>query len=323
MKNVCVIGTGISGSTIANLLSKKYKVDVYEKAKGIGGRSSYRRYLDNFGFDHGLQYISPKTSKFKKFCYSLQKKRVLKNWQGPHKFNHNKVLENKKHTKLIGVKGNNAISKYLLKNINCIFGHELFKIERIKKNWKLSFLNGDVKYYEILIISIPFAQSKKLLIKFLPNFFKNKNVKMDANITVMTVTNKIKNNFSSFLFDDEVIGWAAKENSKNRFKYKYDLWTIQSTFKWANKNILKYRSNKKRFINFLINRFNKLSKINVNKIYFSNIHGWLYSANKKKLNIQSFWSNSLKVGICGDWFGGPRYENGWISASDLYKKMIN
>ena len=323
MKNVCVIGTGISGSTIANLLSKKYKVDVYEKAKGIGGRSSYRRYLDNFGFDHGLQYISPKTSKFKKFCYSLQKKQVLKNWQGPHKFNHNKVLENKKHTKLIGVKGNNAISKYLLKNINCIFGYELFKIERIKKNWKLSFLNGDVKYYEILIISIPFAQSKKLLIKFLPNFFKNKNVKMDANITVMTVTNKIKNNFSSFLFDDEVIGWAAKENSKNRFKYKYDLWTIQSTFKWANKNILKYRSNKKRFTNFLINRFNKLSKINVNKIYFSNIHGWLYSANKKNLKIQSFWSNSLKVGICGDWFGGPRYENGWISASDLYKKMIN
>ena len=54
MKNVCVIGTGISGSTIANLLSKKYKVDVYEKAKGIGGRSSYRRYLNNFGKPHSI-----------------------------------------------------------------------------------------------------------------------------------------------------------------------------------------------------------------------------------------------------------------------------
>ena len=65
---------------------------------------------------------------------------------------------------------------------------------------------------------------------------------MEANITVMTVANKIKNNFSSFLFNDEVIGWAAKENSKKRFKYKYDLWTIQSTFKWANRNILKIAS---------------------------------------------------------------------------------
>ena len=144
MKSVCVIGSGISGSTVANLLSKKYKVDVYEKAKGIGGRSSHRRYLNKLGFDHGLQYISPKTNKFEKFCSRLQKKRVLKKWQGPHKFDHSKVLENKKHTKLIGVNGNNAISKYLLKNINCIFGYELFKIERVRKNWKLSFLNGDV-----------------------------------------------------------------------------------------------------------------------------------------------------------------------------------
>ena len=80
---------------------------------------------------------------------------------------------------------------------------------------------------------------------------------------------------------------------------------------------------KKKFTNFLINRFKKLSKININKIYFSNIHGWKYSANKKSLNIQSLWSKSLKVGICGDWFGGPRYENGWISASDLYKKITN
>ena len=73
----------------------------------------------------------------------------------------------------------------------------------------------------------------------------------------------------------------------------------------------------------MINRFKKLSKIKINKIYFSNIHGWKYSANKKNLNIQSLWSKSLKVGICGDWFGGPRYENGWISASDLYKKITN
>ena len=29
MKSICVIGSGISGATIANLLSKKYKVDTF------------------------------------------------------------------------------------------------------------------------------------------------------------------------------------------------------------------------------------------------------------------------------------------------------
>ena len=52
---------------------------------------------------------------------------------------------------------------------------------------------------------------------------------MDANITVMIVTKKIKTNISSYLFNDRILGWVAKENSKNRFKSIHDLWTLQST----------------------------------------------------------------------------------------------
>ena len=58
MSSFCVIGSGISGATIANLLNKKHTVDLYDKARGLGGRSSFKR-LDNLrGFDHGTQYFS-------------------------------------------------------------------------------------------------------------------------------------------------------------------------------------------------------------------------------------------------------------------------
>ena len=39
MSRYCVIGSGISGATIANLLSKKNSVDLFDKARGPGGRS--------------------------------------------------------------------------------------------------------------------------------------------------------------------------------------------------------------------------------------------------------------------------------------------
>ena len=323
MKSICVIGTGISGATISNLLSKKYKVDVYDKAKGIGGRSAFRRYLSNVGFDHGLQYISPKTKNFKKFLNNLIRKKIVKKWVGSHKFYNEKVLENKNHIKLIGTKGNNSISKHLLRNINCHFGFELYKVQKVKKNWKLTFLNGEVKYYEGLIITAPFPQVKKLTKKFLFNFFKNKKIKMNANFTVMVVIKKTKNEISSYFFDDKILGWAAKENSKKRFKYKYDLWTLQSTYAWANRNFSKYKKQKLKFINLFIKQFQKLTKSKIKKVYFSNIHGWKYSSNSKPLNVKSYWNKSLKIGICGDWFNGPRYENGWISAKDLYKKITN
>ena len=37
MLDFCIIGSGISGSTIANFLSKKYSVQILDKARGPGG----------------------------------------------------------------------------------------------------------------------------------------------------------------------------------------------------------------------------------------------------------------------------------------------
>ena len=37
--------------------------------------------------------------------------------------------------------------------------------------------------------------------------------------------------------------------------------------------------------------------------------------------IKSYWNNKLNLGVCADWFVGPRVEAGWISANDLFKKI--
>jgi predicted NAD/FAD-dependent oxidoreductase len=86
MSRYCVIGSGISGATIANLLSKNHSVDLFDKARGPGGRSSFKRLDKDKGFDHGTQYISPKSPAFKKFINILIKKKILKKWSGKHLF---------------------------------------------------------------------------------------------------------------------------------------------------------------------------------------------------------------------------------------------
>ena len=128
MKDFCIIGSGISGATIANSLSKKFSLDVYDKARGAGGRSSNKKLNKNESFDHGVQYISPKSIQFKSFIKDLINKKILKNWLGRHLFLNTNKKEDKKHIKIIGKKGNNAISKYLLKDINCNFNNLTTKI---------------------------------------------------------------------------------------------------------------------------------------------------------------------------------------------------
>ena len=321
MSNFCVIGSGISGATIANLLSNNNSVDLFDKAKGPGGRSSYKRLDKVKGFDHGTQYISPKNPTFKKFIKALIRKKVLKNWRGKHLFLKINKREKKNHTKIIGQNGNNDISKYLLKNIKCNFQNELKKIDYKQKKWFLTFSNGEKKIYEKLILTCPYPQLLKLAKRFIKSPFMKSKVKMDANITVMIVIKQTKNKISSYFFDDQILGWAAKENSKKRFKSKLDLWTLQSTYGWANKKINKNRKNKDLNSKVLIDNFFKLTGIKKTKILFSLNHGWKYSSNSNPLRIKSYWSPSLNLGVCADWFIGPRLEAGWISANNLYKKI--
>jgi renalase len=321
MSSFCIIGSGISGATIANLLSKKHSVDLFDKARGPGGRSSFKRLDKAKGFDHGTQYISPKSPAFKKFIKELIKKKVLKNWGGKHLFLHKVKKEKKNHTKVIGSKGNNDISKYLLRNINCHFQNELKKVDYKKNRWILTFADGEKKIYEKIILTCPFPQLSKLAKKFIQSSFIKKKIKMDANITVMITIKKTNKNISSYFFNDKILGWAAKENSKNRFKSSQDLWTLQSTYDWANKKINKNRENIKLNSKILIDQFFKLTGIKKTKILSSLNHGWKFSSNSTALNIKSYWNSSLGLGVCADWFVGPRLESGWVSANDLYKKI--
>ena len=321
MSSFCVIGSGISGATIANLLNKKHTVDLYDKARGLGGRSSFKRLDNQRGFDHGTQYFSPKTSEFKRFTKKLIEKKILKIWGGNHKFLSDKKKENKKHVKVIGRKGNNDISKYLLKNVRCYFQSELKKINFQNRKWNLTFNNGEIRNYEYLILTCPFPQLKKLSKKYIKNSFIREKIKMDANITILIEIKKTNLGYSSFLFNDRILGWAGYENSKKRFKSKSDLWTLQSTFNWANKKINQNKVLKKTNAKILIDKFFKLTGIKQTKILFSLNHGWKYSSNSKPLKLKSYWNSRLNLGVCADWFNGPRLESGWISANDLYKKI--
>ncbi|MDC3174650.1 NAD(P)-binding protein [Candidatus Pelagibacter sp.] len=323
MSSFCVIGSGISGATIANLLNKKHNVDLYDKARGLGGRSSFKRLDKIRGFDHGTQYFSPKTPEFKKFTKKLIEKKILKIWEGNHKFLSDKKKENKKHVKVIGRKGNNDISKYLLKNVRCYFQSELKKINFQNRKWSLIFNDGEIRNYENLILTCPFPQLKKLSKKYIKNSFIKEKIKMDANITILIEIKKTNLGYSSFLFNDRILGWAGYENSKKRFKSKSDLWTLQSTFNWANKKINQNKVLKKTNAKILIDKFFKLTGIKRTKVLFSLNHGWKYSSNSKPLKLKSYWNSRLNLGVCADWFNGPRLESGWISANDLYKKINN
>ena len=319
MIDFCVLGSGISGSIIANILSKKYSVCVLDKAKGIGGRSSNKKIKNLGSFDHGLQYFSSENEKFYKFLKPFVKKKVLKEWLGVHlDFNFKKNVNT---TKIIGSRGNNDLNKFLLKNINKKLNSEVYKVEKTNNFWSI-FCSNETILSKNLIVTFPFLQSKRLLRNYLNKNLKKLSLSMQPNITLMVLEKKNNNNsISSIKFKNKIIAWASNENSKKRYFSDKKLWTIQSTIPFAKKIINKYKSNKNKYSNLILKEFAKLIGSNINSFKIIKIHGWKYSYNLKKTNLDSIWNKKLCYGICGDWFIGSKAHCAWMSANSLYSKI--
>ncbi len=319
MLDFCIIGSGVSGSTIAYLLSKKYSVHILDKARGPGGRASNKRFKQNLSFDHGVQYISPKSKEFLKFIKTLCKKKEAKIWTGNHldfTFEKKEISE-----KFIGMKGNNFISKFYTKKIKKSFQSSVKSIFNNKYFWEIKLDNGEYIQAKSIILTCPFPQSKKIAGKYLEKKISTLKINMEPNITTMLAfKNQRSVPVSSIKFNDDVLTWAAFENSKNRFYSSNSLWTLQSSIRWARKNINRYKKSKKAE-NTLISKFLNFTGYKKNRIIFKKTHGWKYSYNLNGSPLKSYWNKKLRLGLCADWFIGPKVENAWLSASDLAKKI--
>ena len=148
---------------------------------------------------------------------------------------------------------------------------------------------------------------------------------MEPNLTLMVALNKSLNlNLSAITFeDDDVLGFVANENTKKKDLINKDLelWTIQSSLKYAIKNIYEYRNNKQSLIDEMLKSFSTKLKVDIKKdnIQYSDIHGWLYAYNQKTAAPNCYWDKDLRLGICGDWFSGAQAENAFANAKQLAK----
>lgn len=320
MKDFCVVGSGVAGSTVASLLVKKYSVEIFDKARGPGGRASNRRYKNKLSFDHGLQYLSPKSNEFKKFILNLKQKKILNLWPGKHL---NFTFEKKKDSaKYIGKKGNNDICKYLIKNIKVNYNSTITNIKFNSKYWTITINNKDKVFFKYLILTCPFPQLRILASKYVKKEISNLKVDMVPNITIMAAyKNYSKLDINSIKFNDRVIAWAAQENTKNRFKTNQMLWTIQCTESFSKKIINSFKNNKNKYQSLVLNKFQDLLGFQVKDVVFKSIHGWKYSLNKYSTSRECYWKHNLSLGVCGDWFNGPYAEDAWQSSNSLYKRI--
>ena len=303
-QEIAIIGSGISGISIGNMLNHIANVTIFEKSRGIGGRIS-TRYIGDFEFDHGAQFFTIKTDSFQKFMQPLIDNGIIDVWDARFvEINKNKVIHKKKwnleYPHYVGTPRMNAICKHLASKVNVNLKVKVQTIERIDNNkWKLSDSNNkELGKFDWVISTTPSHQSKTLLPKEFAYHKSLKEIKMLGCYALMLgFKNKLYLGWDAALVKNSDISWISNNSSKPKRNLLNTI-VVLTTNKWADENIesdLEYVKSE------MIKTLSGIIDYCGNELVESNIHRWKYANIEKNNKYKYLLDQNNKLAVIGDW----------------------
>lgn len=126
-RTCAIVGAGMTGLTAANhLAANGWKVTVFDKGRGPGGRMATRR-IGTSRFDHGAQFMTVRDTRFAAAVSTWVDAGVVRDW-----FTH------EGHTRYIGVDGMNGIAKHLARDLDVRLHTRVTCIEQIGGRWSIT-----------------------------------------------------------------------------------------------------------------------------------------------------------------------------------------
>jgi len=327
---IAVVGAGLSGLTVARQLqSQGHHVTVYEKSAGVSGRMSTRQ-TELGGFDHGAQYFTATSDRFKKEISDWKKLGWVTPWdeklvsleQGCAK------PSGKSTTRYVAMPGMNALGKQLAHGLDVRKGQQVVALEAYGEQWLLKVEADTVGIaatagpFDAVLLAIPADQAAPLLGE-LPKFaVQATKAKMQPCWTLMLgFQTSLDLPYGGAWVNQSRLSWIARDTSKPLHRAG-ERWVAQASPAWSIEHL---EEDPERAKEKLLKAFHEATGSWIQPIH-AVVHRWRFAQSEHPLPSDCLWDEKRKVGVCGDWFavgleGGGRVENAFLSALALAKSV--
>lgn len=323
MKNVAVIGAGLSGLSCAKSLQETANVTVFDKSRGVSGRMS-TRYAGDFEFDHGAQYFTARHPAFKGAVLKAVSTGHVAPWNGRALYHKAGELEaDRGADRFVATPRMNSWMKVWAAALNVRLGVRITKLTRSEGHWQMTDEAGEVyDGFDEVVLAIPSPQALNLLPDDFPALSSVKDAKMDACFALMLGFENLPDlGWDTLRMDTGPVAWLAVNSSKPSRGAAPTL-MVHTAPDWSNVHADDDRAE---LMNMLLAETSRITGINAASAAHKSLHRWLYASNSSSPNIPCLRSAALNLTVCGDWCLGGRVENAFLSgcaAADAVKSSL-
>ena len=307
---VGIIGAGISGLACAQLLARsRFKVTLFEKSRGVGGRMATRRFDSGITFDHGAQYFTIRDPEFASQVEQWCTAGVAAEWNGKIVSLEKGVCTelNEPRARYVGVPSMNAIAKALATGLEVRTSTTVQSISRNEGQWQVTDAVGTIHGpFDYVISSAPPVQTQTLM-GALSTYFARPltSVVMAPCWAVMFQPQApLRAEFDAAFVHGSPLSWIARNSSKNGRDDK-ECWVLHASAEWSRQNL---EDSAERIATSLGDAFWNATRLSPQPLEVAMAHRWRYALPHEPLASRFIFDHETKLGACGDWCGGPRVE---------------
>jgi len=312
---IAVVGAGVSGLTCARELTRSgFAVNVFEKARGGGGRSATRR-AGAFHFDHGAQYFTVRDQRFASEVEDWICSGVVQPWVGRivELGEGGSLVDKREPTRYVGVPGMTAVARGLTADVGVRWQARVRKIERLEARWRLILEGGEVHDgYTAVVVSAPAPQSADLLLGPAPHLSAACGpVEMLPCWSVMAAFEEpIGAGFDGAFIKDRDLAWVACDSSKPGRSAIPECWVLQAGPEWSRRNL---ERNASEVAGELLASFFALGGWPYQQPLHLDAHRWRFARSAELRRTGVLLDADARVAVCGDWLYGDRIEGAYCS----------
>ncbi len=315
---IAIIGAGLSGLTLAHRLSEVHDVDVFEKARGPGGRMSTRRAAP-YAFDHGAQYFTAQSERFQAFIGGLEAQGLVAKWPQDILLTGGAGVSDK--PKYVAQPGMNAICKHLAETEQVHTGVHVETLSKGAEGWQMSAKDGARHgQFDWVISTAPAEQSAALLPESFSGQMVLREVEMHGCFALMLgFEQSLDLEWQAMKSGKPPIGWMAS-NSDKPGRPESSALLIQSDNAWAEAHL---EDDPAQVIAALMVAGSELAGIDLSAASHRALHRWRYASTPKPAGVPFLIDEKHQLAACGDWCPGSKVEAAYLSANALADEILS